>query len=109
MAKCPPKAPVCSDTTCPIEFQSKGCQCMTVKGDSCNPIKTMCAYEDGGVLYGCPVGCCNNQCDGQCGAPAYGGDSTPTQYTPLDIQMQKYVLAIVILLIGLLLMSSVSV
>ena len=104
MANCPPKSPICSDTSCPIKFKAKSCQCRTVRGDACQPIKTVCAYEENGELYGCPVGCCNNQCDGECGV-----DSVTTKYKPFEFQMQKYVLALVILLLGLLLMSSVSV
>ena len=110
MAKCPPKPPICSDFSCPKNFKDKSCQCRTVQGDSCEPIKTVCAYEENGALYGCPAGCCKNQCYGQCGSPMYEDKVVPTTYMPFDTQqIQKYLVALGILLVGLLLMSSVSV
>ena len=109
MANCPPKALICSDFSCPKKFKDKSCKCRTVQGDSCQPIKTVCAYEENGALYGCPSGCCSNQCEGQCGSPMYEDEAVSTQYTSFDMQIQKYLIAIIILIVGLLLMSSVSV
>jgi hypothetical protein len=103
------KSPQCTDASCPKKFRDKSCKCRTVQGDACEPIKTVCAYEEDGTLYGCPTGCCNNQCGGQCGSPMYEDTATPTKYAPIDIQIKKYIMALVILLVGLLLLSSVSV
>ena len=63
---CPIKPPVCPDSTCEKQFTGKRCKCITTQGDSCQPTKSICAYEDGGTFYGCSSGCCSNQCDGQC-------------------------------------------
>ena len=63
---CPIKPPPCPDSTCEKQFSDKKCKCITTQGDSCQPTKSMCAYEDGGVYYGCSAGCCSNQCEGQC-------------------------------------------
>ena len=63
---CPIKPPPCPDSTCEKQFSDKKCKCITTQGDSCQPTKSMCAYEDGGTFYGCSTGCCANQCEGQC-------------------------------------------
>lgn len=111
MVSCPMKSPRCTDAACPKKFKDKKCQCRMVEGDACEPIKTVCAYEEDGALYGCPTGCCDNQCDGQCGSPMYEDkdEAVATKYVPFDIPVKKYILALVILLVGLLLLSSVSV
>ena len=63
---CPIKPPPCPDSTCEKQFTGKRCKCITTQGDSCQPTKSMCAYEDNGAYYGCSAGCCSNQCEGQC-------------------------------------------
>jgi hypothetical protein len=108
MSTCPPKK-VCKDaTTCEPQFKDKLCKCVITPLD-CETFKTICAYEEGGYLYPCSVGCCQNQCDnGQC-----PGDSRPsiklgeaTMTYPKDTG--KYVLAIVVLLVALIIISTLS-
>ncbi len=105
-----PPVPCVDTKTCQSQFTNKNCKCVTVQGDNkCNPIKTMCAYEDGGVLYGCSVGCCNNQCPGQCpesstGAPLAIGFVS----TNLQNPVVRWGIAIVILLLAMITISTVS-
>lgn len=104
-----PKIETCINKTCEQQFIGKQCKCVNIKGDNCQPIKTTCAYEESGVLYGCSAGCCNNQCDGQCssvsGAPnIVVGTAAATQ---LDI-LNMYTVSIAIILIALILISTVS-
>jgi len=76
---CPVKSPPCPDLTCEKQFSEKQCKCITTKGDSCQPTKTVCAYEDRGIYYGCSSGCCEGQCEGQCSSI----------YDPLNKTWQK--------------------
>lgn len=100
----------CRDTTtCQSKFKDKNCKCVTTntskKGDG--TIETTCAYEEGGVLYGCSIGCCQNQCGGQCPDNKNNiflnlGDALPTNMT------RRWGLAILVLLISMILISTVS-
>jgi hypothetical protein len=107
-----PTPKVCVDKkTCQSQFREKKCKCVTVKGGdkTCEPMRTVCAYEDGGVLYGCSTGCCSNQCQGQCpedssGAPLAIGSVS----TNLDNALTRWGVAIVILLLAMVVISTVG-
>ena len=99
MSTCPPKKECKDSTTCEPQFKDKMCKCVTTPLVGCDTFKTICAYEEGGYLYPCSVGCCQNQCDnGQCP----GGSQTSTNLT-------KYFLAIAVLLVALLIISTLSI
>jgi hypothetical protein len=108
MTKCPPNK-VCKDTTtCASQYKDKMCKCVITPMD-CDTFKTICAYEEGGFLYPCSVGCCKNQCDkGQCPeeskASIQVGGLTLTRADKVD----RYMLAIAVLLIALVVISTIS-
>jgi hypothetical protein len=109
MSKCAPNSNCKDITTCEPQFRDKLCKCVVTKSD-CETIKTVCAYEDGGVLYPCSVGCCKNQCDrGQCPENNRGSFKilgVPMVSSPND--MKKYALAILVLIIALVTISTLS-
>ena len=102
----------CKDTkTCPSKFADKKCKCVTnVRGDKkkCDSLQITCAYEEDGYLYACPVGCCRNQCDGDCPQKS----SMFSIGTIVSIQQMSPVTRFVILLIivfsALLLLSTLG-
>ena len=106
---CKTKTMPCSDTTtCEPKFKGKGCKCVTVKGDACNPVQTMCAYEDGGVYYGCSTGCCANQCEGQCPSTFSSAPIPLGSVTTETSTLARWGLAVLILFVALMLASTVS-
>jgi hypothetical protein len=102
MSRCPPKT-VCKNNSCGSKFSDKLCKCVSILGNSCEPIKTVCAYKKDGILLMCPSGCCQNQCEGMC-------EDTDTD-AALDFQqitLKRYILAVIVLFISLLLISTVG-
>ena len=117
---CPIKPPPCPDTTCGKQFLGKRCKCITIQNnDPCQPTKSMCAYEDGGVYYGCAAGCCCNQCDGQCSsvydtltktwiqASSSGSPVLIPKTKTIDL-LTIYTVALGILLVALVLISTIG-
>jgi hypothetical protein len=94
------KVPECSDTTS-CQEANRQCKCVTVKGDACEPIKTICAYQSGGELFECSVGCCSNQCSGRC---SKGKSQKVGEY----YDVKKYFTALLILILALVLVSTLS-
>ena len=108
MSKCAPNSNCKDTTTCEPQFKDKLCKCVVTKSD-CETIKTMCAYEDGGVLYPCSVGCCKNQCDrGQCPENTRGSFKLLGLPSSPD-DTKKYALAILVLIIALVIISTLSI
>ena len=117
MSSCPPpKAckytqsgePIYNDgdkTTCQAVFKDKPCTCIQMPSDACNPNRTVCGYKEGGVLYECNTGCCKGACPGAC-VSEFSIPPQPIGNTSDDII--KYIKAVVILLITLVLLSTVS-
>lgn len=109
MSTCPPKKECKDSKTCEPQFKDKLCKCV-ITPLGCETFKTICAYEEGGYLYPCSVGCCQNQCDnGQC-----PGDSRPSfkigeaTFTYASTNITKYFLAIAVLIVALLIISTLS-
>ena len=113
MSSCSSKT-ACSDTkTCEPQFKNKTCKCVTTnnKNDTsgCNALRTMCAYEEDGVLYACSLGCCQNQCDdGQCPGSGSTAPLNLGSASQNDDRLVRWTVAVLIALIGMLLMSTVS-
>ena len=101
MSRCPPKT-VCKNNNCDLKFKDKLCKCVSILGNSCEPIKTVCAYKDNGTLLMCPSGCCQNQCEGICDDTEAEAESSNLQ----AVMTKRYVLAIIVLLISLVLIST---
>lgn len=103
MSTCPPKT-VCKNDSCNSKFSDKLCKCVSIIGNSCEPIKNVCAYKKDGILLMCPSGCCENQCEGTC-------DDTDSNKDTLNLRattVKRYILAIIVLFIALLLISTVG-
>ena len=111
MLDCPVKKS-CSDTkTCESQFKDKNCKCVTTNSKSksgCNSLKTICAYEENGTLYGCSVGCCQNQCDeGQCPGSKL---KFLTEFLPEEgKRMNWWFILFIVLLVVLLLTSTIAI
>ena len=109
MSTCPPKKKCKDSTTCEPQFKDKLCKCVITPLE-CDEFKTICAYEEDGYLYPCSVGCCQNQCDnGQCpgdSRPSFKLGNAMTLTYPTDIT--KYVIAVAVLLIALIIISTLS-
>jgi hypothetical protein len=103
MSRCPPKT-VCPTKKCDTKFKDKLCKCVTILGNSCEPIKNVCAYKENGTLLMCPSGCCQNQCEGICDDTEAKAKSSKLQ----AISTKRYILAIIVLFITLALISTVS-
>ena len=115
---CPIKPPPCPDSSCENQFSDKKCKCIMTQGDSCQPTKSMCAYEDGGVYYGCSAGCCSNQCEGQCSSvydpltktwtrASPSGSPVPVTTNTADL-LTIYTVSLGILLVALVLISTLG-
>ena len=101
MSRCPPKT-VCKNNNCDFKFKDKLCKCVSIVGNSCVPIKTVCAYNKNGTLLMCPSGCCQNQCQGICDDTEANAASERLQ----AVSIKRYILAIIILFITLVLIST---
>ncbi len=108
---CQKKKPVvpCKDTTtCPTVFRGKKCKCVTnVNSKNCDSLQITCAYEEDGYLYACPVGCCQNQCDGSCPSTFFKISdflSSTCEWSPET----KFIVILAILLGSLILLSTLS-
>jgi hypothetical protein len=108
MSNCPPNK-VCTDTTtCEPRYKDKGCKCVIVPKD-CDTFKTICAYEEGGFLYPCSVGCCKNQCDrGQCPEESKSYFQMGGLKVDQTSSVDRYMLAIAVLLVALIIISTLS-
>ena len=108
MSNCPPNR-VCKDTTtCEPQYKDKLCKCTVIPMD-CDTFKTICAYEEGGFLYPCSVGCCKNQCDrGQCPEDSKAYFKIGDLKVERTNKMEQYMLAIAVLLIALVIISTIS-
>lgn len=96
----------CEDTkTCPAKFIDKKCKCMTnASGDKkCDSLQITCAYEEDGYIYACPVGCCLNQCDGDC--PSNINSIVSVQQMS---RVTKFFILLVIVFSTLILLSTLS-
>jgi len=108
MPACPPNKE-CKDTmTCASQYKDKMCKCVITPKD-CDTFKTICAYEEDGFLYPCSVGCCKNQCDaGQCPEESKAylkiGDLKMGQTDNIG----RYMLAIAVLLVALVILSTLA-
>ena len=109
---CPSQKTCVDTTTCQSQFKGKRCKCVTIRSNSetnkCDAIGTACAYEEGGVLYGCSTGCCNNQCSGQCPEESSGAPFKLGSASFDDSPTTRWGMAVIILLVALILISTIS-
>lgn len=104
----------CKDTkTCPTNFQDKKCKCITNvidknKRKNCDALQITCAYEEDGYLYACPVGCCQNQCDGEC--PTTKFSFNLSEYVSIETMspVTKFIILLVIVFSSLILLSTIG-